>query len=231
VQVMRGDQVLDFVITRATVHVNWVNSCMLEGDVGYISLYEFSGDCSKGFEEHFNKVIGQGAKALIVDLRDNPGGWVDSAVDIADLFLDKGEVASLRYRDGSGETYTTKAGSNPIPMVVLVNENSASASEILSGALQDHERATIVGVKTYGKGVVQYVLPVGNEGAGMQLTVAQYFTPNGNEVHHVGITPDVIVEMPEEQKSMFFEIGDLTDVQLSEAYRIALDMLGDSQVE
>lgn len=231
VQVMRGDQVLDFVITRATVHVNWVNSCMLEGDVGYISLYEFSGDCSVAFEQHFNKLIEQGAKALIMDLRDNPGGWVDDSVKVADLFLDKGEVASLRYRDGSGETYTTKDGSNPIPLVVLVNENSASASEILSGALQDHERATIVGVKTYGKGVVQYVLPVGNEGAGMQLTVAQYFTPNGNEVHHVGITPDVIVEMPEEQKSMFFEIGDLTDVQLSEAYRIALDMLGDSQVE
>ncbi len=231
VQVMRGDQVLDFVITRATVHVNWVNSCMLEGDVGYISLYEFSGDCSTAFEEHFNKLIDQGAKALIMDLRDNPGGWVDDSVKVADLFLDKGEVASLRYRDGSGETYTTKDGSNPIPLVVLVNENSASASEILSGALQDHERATIVGVQTYGKGVVQYVLPVGSDGAGMQLTVAQYFTPNGNEVHHVGITPDVIVEMPEEQKSMFFEIGDLTDVQLSEAYRIALDMLGSSQVE
>ena len=231
VQVMRGDQVLDFVITRAVVHVNWVNSRMLEGDVGYISLYEFSGDCAVGFEEHFNKLVEQNAKALIVDLRDNPGGWVDAAIKIADLFMDKGEVASLRYRDGSGETYTTEDGSNPIPMVVLINENSASASEILSGALQDHNRATIVGVQSYGKGVVQYVLPVGSEGAGMQVTVAQYFTPNGNEVHHVGITPDVIVEMPEEQKSMFFEIGDLTDVQLNEAYKIALDMLEGSPVE
>ena len=225
IQIMRGDQLLDFVVTRATVHVNWVNSCMLEGDVGYISLYEFSGDCSVAFEQHFNKLMEQGAKALIMDLRDNPGGWVDDAVKVADLFLDKGEVASLRYRDGSGETYTTEDGSNPIPLVVLVNENSASASEILSGALQDRERATIMGVQTYGKGVVQYVLPVGSSGAGMQVTVAQYFTPNGHEVHHVGITPDVIVEMPEEQKSMFFEIGDLTDVQLNEAYKVALDML------
>ncbi|MBE5794146.1 MAG: S41 family peptidase [Clostridiales bacterium] len=225
IQIMRGDQLLDFVVTRATVHVNWVNSCMLEGDVGYISLYEFSGDCSVAFEQHFNKLMEQGAKALIMDLRDNPGGWVDDAVKVADLFLDKGEVASLRYRDGSGETYTTEDGSNPIPMVVLVNENSASASEILSGALQDHDRATIMGVQSYGKGVVQYVLPVGSKGAGMQVTVAQYFTPDGHEVHHVGITPDIIVEMPEEQKSMFFEIGDLTDVQLNEAYKVALDML------
>ena len=225
IQIMRGDQLLDFVVTRATVHVNWVNSCMLEGDVGYISLYEFSGDCSVAFEQHFNKLMEQGAKALIMDLRDNPGGWVDDSVKVADLFLDKGEVASLRYRDGSGETYTTEDGSNPIPLVVLVNENSASAREILSGALQDHDRATIMGVQTYGKGVVQYVLPVGSDGAGMQLTVAQYFTPDGHEVHHVGITPDIIVEMPEEQKSMFFEIGDLTDVQLNEAYKVALDML------
>ncbi len=231
VQVMRGDQLLDFVITRAQVHVNWVNSCMLEGDVGYISLYEFSGDCSVMFEEHFNKLLDQGAKALIMDLRDNPGGWVDDAVKVADLFLDEGKVASLRYRDGSGEDYTTSDGSNNIPLVVLVNENSASASEILSGALQDRDRATIVGVQSYGKGVVQYVLPVGSTGAGMQVTVAQYYTPNGNEVHHVGITPDVIVEMPEEQKSMFFEIGDLTDVQLSEAYKLALDMVGTSQVQ
>ena len=213
------------------MHVNWVNSCMLEGDVGYISLYEFSGDCSVAFEQHFNKLMEQGAKALVMDLRDNPGGWVDDAVKVADLFLDKGEVASLRYRDGSGETYTTEDGANPIPLVVLVNENSASASEILSGALQDHERATIMGVQTYGKGVVQYVLPVGSRGAGMQVTVAQYFTPKGNEVHHVGITPDIIVEMPEEQKSMFFEIGDLTDVQLSEAHKLALDMLGETQVQ
>ncbi len=231
VQVMRGDQLLDFVITRAVVHVNWVNSCMLEGDVGYISLYEFSGDCSSAFKTHLDKLVEQNAKALIIDLRDNPGGWVDDAVKVADIFLDKGEVASLRYRDGSGETYTTEDGSLDLPMVVLVNENSASASEILSGALQDHERATIVGVQTYGKGVVQYVLPVGSEGAGMQLTVAQYFTPDGHEVHHVGITPDVVVEMPEEQKSLFFEIGDLTDVQLNKAYELALDMIGGAQVQ
>ncbi len=227
VQVLRGDQVLDFVVSRAVVHVNWVNSCMLENDVGYISLYEFSGDCSVAFKTQLDALLEKGAKALIMDLRDNPGGWVDDAVKVADLFLPEGTVASLVYRDGTTEYFTTTTDNKEleIPLVVLVNEYSASASEILSGALQDYERATIMGTKTYGKGVVQYVLPVGTRGAGMQLTVAQYYTPNGNEVHKIGITPDVIAEMPEGDTTMY-ELGDLADAQLKKAYELALEKLG-----
>ena len=227
VQVLRGDQVLDFVVSRAVVHVNWVNSCMLENDVGYISLYEFSGDCSVAFKTQLDALLEKGAKALIMDLRDNPGGWVDDAVKVADLFLPEGTVASLVYRDGTTEYFTTTTDNKEleIPLVVLVNEYSVSASEILSGALQDYERATIMGTKTYGKGVVQYVLPVGTRGAGMQLTVAQYYTPNGNEVHKIGITPDVIAEMPEGDTTMY-ELGDLADAQLKKAYELALEKLG-----
>lgn len=227
VQVLRGDQVLDFVVSRAVVHVNWVNSCMLENDVGYISLYEFSGDCSVAFKTQLDALLEKGAKALIMDLRDNPGGWVDDAVKVADLFLPEGTVASLVYRDGTTEYFTTTTDNKEleIPLVVLANEYSASASEILSGALQDYERATIMGTKTYGKGVVQYVLPVGTRGAGMQLTVAQYYTPNGNEVHKIGITPDVIAEMPEGDTTMY-ELGDLADAQLKKAYELALEKLG-----
>jgi len=198
---------------------------MLENSVGYISLYEFSGDCSTAFKEHMNSLLDEGAKVLLIDLRDNPGGWVDDAVKVADLFLESGTVASLRYRDGSEETYQLHQGKNDIPLVVLVNENSASASEILSGCLQDYGRATVVGVTTYGKGVVQYVLPVGTRGAGMQLTVAQYFTPNGNEVHHKGITPEVIAEMPEENKDVMYDVGDMNDPQLKIAYDVAVEKL------
>lgn len=228
VQVLRGDEVLDFVVNRAVVHVNWVNSTMLDNDIGYISLYEFSGDCSVDFAAQLQTLVSEGAKALIIDLRDNPGGWVDDAEKIADLFLDEGEVASLKYRDGTTDYYTTTTdgNENQLPLVLLVNEFSASASEILSGALQDRERATIVGVQTYGKGVVQYVLPVGKRGAGMQLTVAQYFTPNGHEVHKIGITPDVIAEMPEGDTTMY-DLGDLSDAQLNAAYEIALEKLSD----
>ncbi len=226
VQVQRGDQLLDFVVDRAVVHVNWVNSCMLDGDVGYISLYEFSGDCSPSFAVHLDNLMSQGAKALVIDLRDNPGGWVDDAQKVADMFLEEGNVASLVYRDGTTELYTTTTDGkeNPIPLVVLVNEYSASASEILAGALQDRGRATIVGTQTFGKGVVQYVLPVGTRGAGMQLTVAQYYTPNGNEVHKVGITPDIEATLPEGDTTMY-DIGDLDDAQLKKAYEVALDLL------
>lgn len=226
VQVQRGDQLLDFVVERAVVHVNWVNSCMLDGDVGYISLYEFSGDCSPSFAVHLDNLMSQGAKALVIDLRDNPGGWVDDAQKVADMFLEEGNVASLVYRDGTTELYTTTTDGkeNPIPLVVLVNEYSASASEILAGALQDRGRATIVGTQTFGKGVVQYVLPVGTRGAGMQLTVAQYYTPNGNEVHKVGITPDIEATLPEGDTTMY-DIGDLDDAQLKKAYEVALDLI------
>ena len=226
VQVQRGDQLMDFVVQRAVVHVNWVNSCMLEGDVGYISLYEFSGDCSPSFAVHLDNLMSQGAKALVIDLRDNPGGWVDDAQKVADMFLEEGNVASLVYRDGTTELYTTTTDDkeNPIPLVVLVNEYSASASEILAGALQDRGRATIVGTQTFGKGVVQYVLPVGTRGAGMQLTVAQYYTPNGNEVHKVGITPDIEATLPEGDTTMY-DIGDLDDAQLKAAYEVALEMI------
>ena len=226
VQVQRGDQLLDFVVDRAVVHVNWVNSCMLDGDVGYISLYEFSGDCSPSFAVHLDNLMSQGAKALVIDLRDNPGGWVDDAQKVADMFLEEGNVASLVYRDGNTELYTTTTDGkeNPIPLVVLVNEYSASASEILAGALQDRGRATIVGTQTFGKGVVQYVLPVGTRGAGMQLTVAQYYTPNGNEVHKVGITPDIEATLPEGDTTMY-DIGDLDDAQLKKAYEVALDLI------
>ncbi len=226
VQVQRGDQLMDFVVQRAVVHVNWVNSCMLEGHVGYISLYEFSGDCSPSFAVHLDNLMSQGAKALVIDLRDNPGGWVDDAQKVADMFLEEGNVASLVYRDGTTELYTTTTDGkeNPIPLVVLVNEYSASASEILAGALQDRDRATIVGTQTFGKGVVQYVLPVGTRGAGMQLTVAQYYTPNGNEVHKVGITPDIEATLPEGDTTMY-DIGDLDDAQLKAAYEVALEMI------
>ena len=226
VQVQRGDQLLDFVVDRAVVHVNWVNSCMLDGDVCYISLYEFSGVCSPSFAVLLDNLMSQGAKALVIDLRDNPGGWVDDAQKVADMFLEEGNVASLVYRDGTTELYTTTTDGkeNPIPLVVLVNEYSASASEILAGALQDRGRATIVGTQTFGKGVVQYVLPVGTRGAGMQLTVAQYYTPNGNEVHKVGITPDIEASLPEGDTTMY-DIGDLDDAQLKKAYEVALDLI------
>lgn len=221
VQVLRDDQLLDFVIPRAVVHVNWVSSCMLDQDVGYILLYEFSGDCAARFQEQVDALVDQGAKSLIIDLRDNPGGWIDDAVSIADIFLPKETITYLQYRDGTKEYYTATDGQLDIPLVLMMNENSASSSEILAGALQDYGIATVVGTQSYGKGIVQYVIPVGSDGAGMQLTTAQYFTPNGRSIHKIGITPDVESQLPEGDYTLY-ELGDLADVQLSKAYEIAL---------
>ncbi|HNX61739.1 MAG TPA: S41 family peptidase [Candidatus Limiplasma sp.] len=220
VQVIRNGATMDFDVERAVVHVNWVSSCMLDHNVGYILLYEFAGDCAESFQNQLDTLVSQGAKSLIIDLRDNPGGWMESAVKLADIFLPKETVTYLEYRNGEREYYNATDGALSIPMVLMLNENSASSSEILAGALQDYGVATIVGTQSYGKGIVQYVLPLGNNGAGMQLTTALYYTPNGRSIHKIGITPDVKVSMPEGDTTLY-EVGDLKDAQLHKAWEVA----------
>ena len=215
---LRGTEEIEFDLVRAQITVNRIESGMLTDDIGYIYLYEFAGECAAEFQTAVKQLQDQGAKGLIIDLRDNPGGWVDAAQDIGDIFLDKGTLCYLQYNDGSREYYSTKAGKVDLPLVILMNENSASSSEILAGALKDRADATIVGVQSYGKGIVQTVLEL-DGGAGMQMTIAQYYTPNGNAVHKVGITPDVLIELPEGDIGMY-EFGDLNDVQLAKALEI-----------
>lgn len=224
VTVLRGDELVDYTVPRAVVHVNWVSSTMLEGDVGYIQLYEFAGDCSTRFQEQLDVLTQQGAKALIIDLRDNPGGWVDDAVKLADIFLPEENITYLQYRDGKRDYYDATAGALSLPMVMILNENSASASEILAGAFQDYGIATVVGTQSYGKGIVQFVLPVGSDGEAVQITAAQYFTPHGRSLHKVGITPDVVSELPEGDTTLY-ELGDLNDPQLKTAYDVALQKI------
>ena len=229
VTVRRDTETLTFTVTRANIQVNRVESVMLEGNIGVVSLFEFAGDCRTAFMEAVNRLINDGAKGLVVDLRDNPGGWVDDAVAIADMFLPEVTVYYTENRKGEREYASAQPGQIEIPLVVLMNENAASASEVLAGALQDHGAATIVGVTSYGKGIIQYVIPVGNSGAGMQLTVAQYFTPNGNKVHKTGITPDVVAELPEGDNGMY-ETGDLKDPQLLKAVEVLREKMDGSSV-
>lgn len=213
---LRGTEELTFTLTRAQITVNRIESTMLEDGIGYIFLYEFAGDCAARFEEAVNTLVGQGAKGIIIDLRDNPGGWVNDAESIGDIFLDRGTLCYLEYKNGDREYYRTKDGKQDVQLVILVNENSASSSEILTGALKDRADATVVGVQSYGKGIVQAVVPVGSDGAGMQMTIAQYYTPNGHAVHKIGITPDIVIELPDGDNGMY-EFGDLSDPQLAGA--------------
>ncbi len=214
---IRGEEMLEKTVLRAKINMNRVESCMLEGDVGYIRLWEFAGTCAQQFEEMLNSLMEQGMKGLILDLRDNPGGLVNDAVSIGDLFLDEGILTYIEYRDGTRHDYTTTDGSVDIPLVIMVNENSASCSELLTGALRDRLGSRVVGVNSFGKGVVQYLLPVDVKGNAMQLTIAQYFTPNGTAVHHVGIAPDRVVELPEGDNGMYM-LGDMADAQLAAAW-------------
>jgi len=224
VQVRRNEEFLEFTLTRAKIHINWVSSCMLDDFIGYIVLYEFSGDCSDRFIEQLDELLEAGAKCLIMDLRDNPGGWVNDAVRVADIFLPEATLTYMEDRMGYREYVKTTAGTLDIPMVVIVNENSASASEIITGALQDYGRAVVVGTKSFGKGVVQRMMGVGTQGAGVQVTSSEYFTPNGNRVHKVGITPDIEIAMPEDDATVY-QLGDMTDVQLKAAYDAAVELL------
>ena len=230
IEVLRDGEYLTFTMPRAIIHVNRVESCMLENNVGYIALYEFAGDCQTEFAKALDGLMAQGAKALVVDLRDNPGGWVDGAVEIADLFMDQGLLAYSLDRNGYKDPMYTTNGKNDIPVVFLVNENSASASEILAGGLRDQDRAILVGVKTFGKGIIQSVIPlegrnIETSADGFQMTIAQYYFPSGVAIHKVGIEPDVVVEMPEELKNEYFELGDMTDPQLKAAWEEAVKLI------
>ncbi len=227
IEVLRGTEYLTFTMPRAIIHINRVESCMLENNVGYIALYEFAGDCQTEFGNALTALQQQGARSLVVDLRDNPGGWVDGAVEIADLFMDRGMLAYSLDRYGAKDPMNTKDGKTDIPVVFLVNENSASASEILAGGMHDQGLATLVGVKTFGKGVIQSVIPLDGMNIqaskdGFQMTIAQYYFPSGDAIHKVGIEPDVVVEMPEELVSEYFELGDMKDPQLKVAWEEAV---------
>ena len=220
---LRGGEELSFTLTRAKISVNRVESTMLEDGIGYIYLYDFAGDCAVKFEAALNDLVDRGAKGIIIDLRDNPGGWTADAESIADLFMDKGVIYYLEYRDGQREYAYSKNGKTDVQLVVLMNQYSASSSEILCGALKDRANATVVGVQSYGKGIVQAVVGLSDQ-SGMQVTIAQYFTPSGNKVHQVGITPDVEVQLPEGDIGMY-QFGDLSDPQLSRALEIMQEKL------
>ena len=186
----------DVVIKRDIIKITSVRS-RLEKDVGYLRITTFSEQTNKSTKEAIKKLNkNKDLKGFILDLRNNPGGLLEQAVAISDLFLEKGEIVSTRGRDSENpETYKAKPGDiiNKLPLVVLINGGSASASEIVAGALQDHKRAIILGTRSFGKGSVQTIIPVNPFGA-LRMTTAKYFTPSGKSIQKTGISPDIIVE-------------------------------------
>ncbi|NPV53462.1 MAG: S41 family peptidase [Firmicutes bacterium] len=216
----RGGKTFDVKIIRDTIKVPQVESKMLDkqGKIGYIYLATFFGDdTSARFEDALVKLQNEGMRGLILDLRYNTGGELDLAVDIAGKFLSSGDpIVHIVGRDGSRHTLSAGPGRHfKVPMVVLINEATASASEILSGALQDMKAAKLVGVKTFGKGLVQTIFPL-SDGSAVSITTHRYLTSAGRSINHKGIEPDIVVKLPEDAK---------TDVQLDKAVEIMKDML------
>lgn len=186
-------------IIREKIILKSAKSEMLADGIGYLKLNVFDEKSADEFEAHLNTLVKQNAKGLIIDLRNNPGGSLDQCVKISDIILGEQTIVSTRDRAGNEDVEKSDAGKITVPYVLLVNEGSASASEILTGAVKDTGSGTVIGTKTFGKGLVQAVnsLP---DGAGYKITVAQYFTPNGSYIHGKGIVPDIVVEMPEALK-------------------------------
>jgi carboxyl-terminal processing protease len=211
IKIMRKgiDKPVEVSITRDIIRVRSVRSNMNGDDVVYIRVTQFNEQTTEGVRRAINDLSlqsGDKLKGFIVDLRNNPGGLLDQAISVSDAFLDRGEIVSTRGRNAE-ETQRFNARSGDLtkgkPVIILVNGGSASASEIVAGALQDHRRATIVGTRSFGKGSVQTIIPLGSGNGALRLTTARYFTPSGRSIQAKGITPDIEVlqDVPEELKT------------------------------
>jgi carboxyl-terminal processing protease len=189
---------IEMTLTRAIIEVKSV-SYHIEDEIGYVRISSFTDKTTSGLRDALDEIkeeLGDNLQGIVLDLRNNPGGLLNQAVDVSDTFLDRGEIVSTRTRnDRNIQRYNARSGDSieSKSLVVLINGGSASASEIVAGALQDHERAVVVGTQSFGKGSVQTVIPLSTDGA-MSLTTAYYFTPSGNSIQGEGIIPDVVVE-------------------------------------
>jgi carboxyl-terminal processing protease len=189
----------DFTLTRAIIHIRSVDSKVLPGGVGYVKLRSFHKDTSEELAAELEELDQSNVNSLVLDLRNNPGGLLEQAIAVTNEFVSSGKLIVYtkgRLANQNMKGFSKSDGSHSdYPMVILVNGGSASASEIVAGALQDLERAKLVGTKTFGKGSVQTIIPLSN-GAGLRLTTAKYYTPSGRVIHEKGIVPDVVIEEP-----------------------------------
>ena len=208
--IMRDNANQDITITRDNIKLKTVGHKMLDNNIGYIQIVSFSEDTANEFNEAYNDLKNQGMKALVLDLRNNPGGLLTTCVEIAKKLVPKGEIVSIVDKQGNKETYSSSLEAPEYPLAVLINKNSASASEILSGAIQDTKAGTIIGNTSYGKGSVQTILPMFEDDA-VKLTIAKYYTPSGRSIDGTGITPDIEINLDENATS---------DTQLNKALEI-----------
>lgn len=216
-ELLRGNETITYEIKRENIKVNPVESKVLQNNIGYIKFSSFDEDTAEDFKKKYEELNKQGIKSLIIDLRNNGGGIVTEALEIADYFTPKDSI--LLYEvDKNNKEEIEKSKNDAIinmPVIILTNENTASSSEILAGALKDLEKAKIVGTKTYGKGVIQEVLSL-PDGSGIKITSEEYLTPNKTKINKVGIQPDVEIKLPETVKNIL-DVEEKDDTQLQKA--------------
>lgn len=216
-EIIRDNQILDFEVSREKIIVNQVEGKIIENSIGYIEIPSFDETTGDEFKTKYQELEKQNIKSLIIDLRNNGGGIVSEALKIADYMADKDSVLLYEVDKNNKET-VKKSDNTPIvnvPVILLVNENTASSSEILAGALKDLGKAKIVGKKTYGKGVIQEILTL-PDGSGLKITTEEYQTPNRNKIHKLGIDPDEAVELPETVQNIL-QVNANEDTQLQKA--------------
>jgi len=226
--ILRGSKELEFKLKRAKIEIHPVRKSVQKtpiGEVGYIRLNQFSANAVSEMRSAIKDLEQKKVTGYILDLRSNPGGLLYGSIEIARMWLKEGTIVSTVDRVGEADKQTANKGElTDKPLVVLVDGGSASASEILSGALQDNKRAVLVGTKTFGKGLVQSVRGVGN-GSGLAVTIAKYFTPNGTDINHAGIEPDFKVELTEEQKQELRRDRDKIATTADPQYAKAMEVL------
>jgi carboxyl-terminal processing protease len=219
-------QPLEFVIIRAKITIHSAEGKMLENDIAYVDINTFGEHTTQELRDTLDKLLKQNPKGIIIDLRNDPGGYLNTAVEVASEFIDKGVVLYEQYGDGHRDTHKVLGNgrATDLPIVVLINEGSASASEILAGALQDYGRAKLVGVQSYGKGSVQNWVPLSDNQGAARVTIAKWLTPKERAIDHVGLAPDVYVPLTLED----FQAG--RDPQLDAAMQTMLAMLNGSPI-
>jgi carboxyl-terminal processing protease len=218
------EEMLEFDVMREKITMKSSTGKMLEDDIAYVQITTFGDKTIPELLATLTELMAQNPKGIILDLRNNGGGYLKTSVEVTSQFLGDGVVLYEQYGDGTRNTYDVipdgMATDTKIPMVVLINEGSASASEIVAGALQDSGRAKLVGVTSFGKGSVQNWIPLSGDNGAVRITVAKWLTPNENTIHEIGLTPDVVVERTEED----FKAN--LDPQLDKAQEVILEMIG-----
>lgn len=216
-EIKREDETLTLEVERKRIVVSHINAKIIEDNIGYIQITDFDGGTASEFKTKYDELKVKGIKSLIIDIRNNGGGIVDEAIEILDMLCKKDDILLITVDKKEKEDITKSKREQQIdvPVVVLVNKNSASASEILAGALQDNGRAELVGEQTYGKGVIQTLIKL-SDGSGLKMTTEEYCTPNHNKINKVGITPDYEVDLPKDIE----ELTDKNDTQLQKAIEL-----------